>query len=324
MKRVLNERTVVVITGASSGIGRATALQFARRGVCLVLASRDLAGLQPVIDECLAEGARAIAVQADMQDAEAAPRIAAEAVKTFGRLDVWVNNAGVAAFGPFTETPAEAHDQVIRTNLIGYIHGAHAAMTPFLKQGEGVLINVVSMAGWAPTPLASSYTASKFGNRGFSEALRVELGARAGIRVCDVHPAFVDTPMLEHVANYSGRKLIPVPPVVAVDAVARKIVSLAERPRDFNPMGVAFAVTVGLHSLSPRLFQWSGARAIKAFFAFAPPAPRTDAALYAATPGGGPAVGGHRSPALRALVGAVAVGGAAGALWLASRRYRAD
>ena len=323
MRQQLSGATVVVITGASSGIGRATALQFARRGVRLVLASRELAGLQPVAEACLEEGARALAVETDTGDAASVRRLAARAVEAFGRIDVWVNNAGVAAFGRFADTPIEAHDQVIRTNLMGYIHGAHAAMAQFLKQDAGILINVVSLAGWAPTPLASSYTASKFGNRGFSEALRIELGGHPRIKVCDVYPAFVDTPMLEHVGNYSGRRLTPIPPVLAVDAVARKVVSLAERPRDFNPVGVTFALTVGLHSLAPRLFRWTVARGTKGFMALSAPTARTDAALFAASPRGGPTEGGLRSAPWRAAIGAACVAGTlAGALLLARRRYR--
>jgi short-subunit dehydrogenase len=321
MRQVLDGTTVVVITGASSGIGRETALTFARHGVRLVLAARSAEGLEDVVEECIERGALTEAVEADTGRAEDVRRLAQHALDAFGRIDVWVNNAGVAAFGRFTDTPIDAHDEVIRTNLMGYIHGAHAAMEVFFQQDAGVLINVVSMAGWAPTPLAASYSASKFGNRGFSEALRIELSGHDRIKICDVYPAFVDTPMLDHVANYSDRFLKPVPPVVKVEAVARKIVSLAERPKAFNPVGIAFPMAVALHSLSPRLFRWTAARVVAMYEGAAAPRSRTDGALFEPSTGG-PTRGGLRSPGLRivAVSGAIAV--MAGLRWMMRRPRR--
>jgi short-subunit dehydrogenase len=320
MKRTLDETTVVVITGASSGVGRETALAFAGHRVRLVLAARSAEGLAPVVEACIQRGAQAVPIGADTGRPEDVERLVARALEAYGRIDVWVNNAGVAAFGRFTRTPVEAHDEVIRTNLMGYIHGAHAAMDVNLRQNAGVLVNVISMAGWAPTPLAASYTASKFGARGFSEALRIELGRHPHIKICDVYPAFIDTPMLEHVANYSGRKLTPVPPVVKVEAVACKIVALAGRPRAFNPVGIAFPIAVGLHSLAPGLFRFTAARVVRLYEAVAEPSPPTDAAIFEPSRGG-PTMGGLRSPALRAAGMAGAVIAAAGLVW-ATRRPR--
>ena len=207
---------------------------------------------------------------------------------------------------------------------MGYIHGAHAAMTLFLRQDAGTLINVVSMAGWAPTPLAASYSASKYGNRGFSEALRIELAGHPRIKICDLYPAFVDTPMLEHVANYTGRGIAPVPPVVGVERVARKIVSLAERPRAFNPMGLPFPLAVGFHSVAPGAFRWTVGRAAKVFLARAPVSPRTSGAVFTEVPGGAPQVGGLKSPGLRVgvAVASLAAAAAAGAVWLARKGRR--
>ena len=173
----------------------------------------------------------------DVTDAAAVQQLAAATIERFGRIDVWINNAGVGAIGEFTATPVESHDQVIRTNLLGYIHGAHAVLPHFLRQQSGVLINTNSLGGWVPAPFAVAYSASKFGLRGFSEALRAELTPWPHIHVCDVFPAFIDTLGLRHAANYVGRAVQPIPPLYDPRAVARAMVSLARRPRS--------AVTVG-------------------------------------------------------------------------------
>jgi NADP-dependent 3-hydroxy acid dehydrogenase YdfG len=147
---------VVVITGASSGIGRATARHFARMGACLVLAARRHELLREVVHECERLGGRAMAVPTDVTDAEAVRRLADAAVEAFGGIDVWVNNAGAGVFGPFTEARIELHRQVVEINLLGTMHGAAAALPVFLRQGHGVLINNISMGGWAPTPFAAA------------------------------------------------------------------------------------------------------------------------------------------------------------------------
>jgi pyruvate dehydrogenase (quinone) len=212
MSRMLIGKTVV-ITGASSGIGRAAAYAFSHAGANVVLAARSGAVLIEIARECERSGVRALAVETDMSDAAAARYLAQRAFSFGGGIDIWINNAGVAAFGRFLETPVEAHDQVIRTNLLGYLHGAHAVLPYFERQGGGLLINVVSVAGWAPTPLGSSYSASKFAVRGLMESLRIErAGSGSDIHICDVHPIFVDTPVLEHTGNYGERQIRPVPP----------------------------------------------------------------------------------------------------------------
>src|SRR3954470_1945282 len=156
----------VVITGASSGVGRAIALEFARQGAKLVLGARRRLVLDEVVEECKELGGTAMAVTTDVTDADAVKRLAATAMEFSGAIDIWVNNAGVLAAGPFEETPVEVHDEVIRINLMGYIHGAHAAIPYFKQQKRGILINNISLGGWFPTPYAVGYSASKFGLRG--------------------------------------------------------------------------------------------------------------------------------------------------------------
>ncbi len=175
----------IVITGASSGAGRSAALAFARHGAKLVLAARRTEALHALVKECEELGAMATAVTTDVTDPIAMKHLAEAAVEFSGRIDVWVNNAGVMAAGGFTDTPVEVHDQVIKINLMGYIHGAHAVLPFFKRQQSGILINNISIGGYYPTPYAVGYSASKFGLRGGSEALKVELSSWPNIHVCD-------------------------------------------------------------------------------------------------------------------------------------------
>jgi len=133
---------VVVITGASSGIGKATALEFARRGASLVVAARRGNALEDLVAECQALGAQARAVPADVSDEAAVRNIAKEAVRRFGKIDIWINNAGVSAAGKLEQLPSDVFRRIIDVNLFGCVHGAKAALPVFREQGRGVLINV--------------------------------------------------------------------------------------------------------------------------------------------------------------------------------------
>ena len=169
----------VVITGASSGIGQATVEAFAQDGVRLVIAARDGAALEDVAGRCRALGAEAVAVPADVTRPDEVAALARRAVEFGGGIDVWVSNVGIGAVGAFHEVPLEAHEQVIRANLIGHMNDAHAAIPVFLRQGHGIFVNMISLGGFAAAPFAAAYSASKFGLRGFAEALRGELAPLA-------------------------------------------------------------------------------------------------------------------------------------------------
>jgi NAD(P)-dependent dehydrogenase (short-subunit alcohol dehydrogenase family) len=220
----------VVITGASSGVGRAAALEFAKAGAHLVLAARGLEGLQTIQEECQQWDGDIRIQQTDVTVADEVAQLAAMASQVTGTLDVWVNNAGVLAVGPLEQMPADVIDSVIKTNLLGYLQGAHAALPYFKKQKRGVLINNISIGGFVPAPFGTAYTAAKFGLRGMVEALAGELAHFRDIQVCALYPAFMDTPGIKHAANYMGVKLGNPPGFDPVD-LGKSMVELALHPK---------------------------------------------------------------------------------------------
>jgi short-subunit dehydrogenase len=231
----------IVITGASSGVGKAMVLELAATGAKLVLAARRKESLEELAAECEELGALALAVPTDMSVVEDIQSLVARAVAFGGSIDVWINNAGVLAAGAVEDIPSVVHEQVIRINLLGYIQATHAVLPHFKQQGHGLLINNISVGGWFPTPYSATYTASKFGLRGFSEALKGELQGWPEIHVCDLYPAFLDTPGMQHTANYTGKELRPVPPVYAPQRVAKAVRELIRHPKSRKTIGLTAA-----------------------------------------------------------------------------------
>jgi NAD(P)-dependent dehydrogenase (short-subunit alcohol dehydrogenase family) len=253
---------VVLITGASSGIGRAAARAFADEKASIVVTARDAEKLEQVVQECRLRGSDCIALACDTTRHEDVEALADQAVESFGHIDVWVNNAAVTGFGRIDEMPYELYRQIIETNLLGYIHGARAAVRLFRRQGSGVLINVASVAGKVGQPLTSAYCASKFGVVGLSDSIRMELRDEPNVHVCTVLPPSIDTPLFQHGANYAGRQAQPVPPVYSADRVARTIVRLAHSPRRQVAIGAAGKLLVSMHRLSPALTERFVARQV--------------------------------------------------------------
>jgi short-subunit dehydrogenase len=247
------EEAVVVITGASSGIGRAAALRLARRARGLALCARGEEALAEVAAECEAAGAAVLHRALDVSDEEAVEALAAATVERFGRIDVWVNNAGVIAYGSFEEIPSEVFRQIIETNLMGQVHGARAALPRFRQQGSGVLINMSSVWGRISTPQVTPYIVSKNAVRAFSECLAGELVDAEGIEVATIVPQAVDTPIFEHAGNYTGRQVRPIPPVLDVEGVARGIELCAENPKREVNYGQAGRALEILYAVAPPL-----------------------------------------------------------------------
>lgn len=222
--------SVVVITGASSGIGRAAALEFAGERAKLVLASRNKSELNEVAADCEERGGEAIAVQTDVTNEKDVENLAKKAISKYGHIDVWVNNAGVGLYSRFEETPREVYHQLLHTNLFGVIHGARAAIRQFRKQNSGVLINVSSQVAIGGFPYNTYYGISKFGVRALGNMLRQEV-LGTDIEVCTIMPASTDTPFFQHAANYMGRAVQPVGSIDTAETVAHEIVSLAKDPK---------------------------------------------------------------------------------------------
>ncbi|QEC74746.1 SDR family oxidoreductase [Mucilaginibacter ginsenosidivorax] len=243
----------IVITGASSGAGRAAALEFAKYRTKLVLAARNEAALNEVKSECEELGAQAIVLVTDTGDSKAMIALANAANDWQGRLDAWVNNAGILAAGDFDKTPMAVHEQVIRTNLLGYMNGTHAVLPIFKTQGHGIIINNISIGGFLPVPYGAGYTAAKFGLRGWSEALKGELSAFPDIYVCDLYPAFLDTPGIQHAANYTGKVLKPAPPVYDPVRLAHAMVKAAADPSSNTYIGSVSLLLKLSHAIFPEL-----------------------------------------------------------------------
>lgn len=222
---------VVLITGASSGIGLVTAKLAASRGAKVMLVARNEASLAQAVDAITADGGDAAFAVADVGDIEAVRKAAAAAIRRYGRIDTWVNDAGTAIYAKLVDTPLDEHERLFRTNYFGTVHGALTAIAHMRASG-GAIITVGSIASDLPSPILSAYSASKHAVKGFVDALRMELTADGvPIAVTLVKPAGIDTPIAQHAANHvDGEALIP-PPVYDPALVAEAILDAAQHVR---------------------------------------------------------------------------------------------
>jgi short-subunit dehydrogenase len=244
---------VMVITGASSGIGLTTARKAAEKGASLVLAARNEDALKKLTDEINDSGGTAVYVVADVGSEGDVKKIAAEALNKFGGFDTWVNNAGVSIYGKIEDVPTEDMRQLFETNFWGVVYGSLVAAGN-MKTNGGALINVGSTLSDRAIPLQGIYCASKHAVKGFTDALRMELEADdAPISVSLIKPSAIDTPYKEHARNYLGVQPENPPPVYSPDAVADAILHCAENPvRDVFVGGGGKALSV-LGKFAPRV-----------------------------------------------------------------------
>ncbi|WP_336689331.1 MULTISPECIES: SDR family oxidoreductase [unclassified Chryseobacterium] len=231
----------VVITGGSSGVGRAAAEAFALEGCNIVVAARGKEALDETVALCRDLGVTAMAVPTDVSIAGDVQNLANKALQFNGRIDIWVNNAGVMSSGKFEEIPMDINEQVIKTNLFGYMHGAYSALPVFKNQEEGILINNVSIGGFMPAPYSAVYSSTKFGIRGLMECLQGEISDFPQIHICNIYPQIQRSTGNMHSAKYSGLDF-KIPPFAADPRdTAAKMVELAKNPKkdlfpDFTSM----------------------------------------------------------------------------------------
>ncbi len=225
------EQQVVAVVGASSGIGRETALCFARRGAKVVAAARSLPGLESLVQEVEREGGEITAIAADVSRFPQVKAIADRAVEQYGRLDTWVHLAAVSLYATLEETEPQEFERIVQVNLLGQAYGAMAALPYLRREGRGALIHISSVEGRRALPLQSAYSASKHGIHGLADALRVELRRdRAGISVTEIIPASMNTPLFQKARTKLGVEPAPVPPVYAASIVADTILHAATHP----------------------------------------------------------------------------------------------
>ncbi|WKB51175.1 SDR family oxidoreductase [Eleftheria terrae] len=328
----LNQQTIVV-TGASSGIGLATAQMAAQRGARVLLVARDEAGLEQATRDIVAQGGEAMYVVADVGRREDLQLVADTAIEQFGGFDTWVNNAGVSIWGKLEDVRDRDHQRLFETNFWGVVYGSTIAAAHLRGKG-GAIINLGSMASDRALPLQGMYSASKHAVKGFTDSLRMELEEEGTpISVTLIKPAGIGTPFTAHAKNYTDREPKLPPPVYRPEDVAEAILHAAEHPRRDLFVGSASKMMSSISNHTPRLLDWIGRRVlVKAQLREEQVRQQQQGTLY--EPGGGGRVHGDHPgqtvrPSLytRAVLhpkstGAVALAAVAALAWLAAGQGR--
>ncbi|HEY9878768.1 MAG TPA: SDR family oxidoreductase [Leptolyngbyaceae cyanobacterium] len=245
---------VVAVVGATSGIGRITALQFAEKGAKLVISGRSEDKLASLRSEIQNLGSEAVSILADVSDFSQVQAVADKAIATYGRLDTWVHIPGVAVFALFEETTPEEFQRVINVNLMGQVYGAMTALPHLKREGRGALIHISSIEGVRSLPYQSSYSAAKHGIEGFLDSLRVELmHEKVPISVTSIKPAVINTPFWNNALTKLGVKPMGIPPYYDPKLVAEAVLySATHFTRDYY-VGDAARMLAALQRLSPEL-----------------------------------------------------------------------
>ncbi len=256
----------VLITGASQGIGKETALLFAHQGYDLVLAARQADRIEAVAQEVRSLGRTALAVPTDIKDPEQVNTLVHKALEQYGSIDVLVNNAGIYVSGPVEQFSLSDWHHVVDTNFWGYVHTIQALLPQFLERGSGTIVNVGSIGGKVPTPYITPYCASKFAITGMTEAMHAELQPK-GIHVCGIYPSLIKSDFLER-AVFRGQdeqdtqarrdqmhKVLSTPFIEKPEDVAKAIWDAVKHQRAEVLVGSA-NVAKAAYGLFPSLMQW--------------------------------------------------------------------
>jgi short-subunit dehydrogenase len=246
------DQQVMVITGASSGIGLATALLAAERGAKLVLAARSAQTLESIAQKINAGGGEAVAVECDVADRAQTERVAGVAIEHFGRIDTWINNAGSAIYGRLDEITDDDNRRLFETNFWGVCNGSLSAL-PHLKRNGGALINVGSEVSETVMPLLGMYSASKHAVKGFTDALRIEIEQLddAPVSITLIQPTSVNTPFPQHARNYMDEEPALPQPTIDPRKVAEAILKAATTPTRADKVGTMSVVNTMMGKLMP-------------------------------------------------------------------------
>ena len=224
--------TVVVITGASAGVGRATARAFAAKGARIGLIARNREALENAKREVEARGGQAVVAIADVADPEAVERAAQIVENAFGTIDVWINNAMTSVLGPITEITPDEFRRVTEVTYLGVVHGTQAALRRMLPRDRGVILQIGSTLAYRGIPLQAPYCAAKHAVQGFHDSLLSELlHLRSNVRACIVNLPAINTPQFRWIRNHMPRKPQPFGAIFEPEVAARAILDAAEHPR---------------------------------------------------------------------------------------------
>jgi NAD(P)-dependent dehydrogenase (short-subunit alcohol dehydrogenase family) len=254
-------KPVVVVTGASAGVGRAVVREFAKRGAKIGLLARGKDGLEAARAEVENAGGQALVVPTDVADAAAVEAAAAAVEEHFGPIDIWINNAMVSVFSPVKEMTAEDFRRVTEVTYLGYVHGTLAAIKRMLSRDRGMIVQVGSALSYRGIPLQSAYCAAKHAIEGFSESLRTELiHDNSQVRITLVHLPAINTPQHGWSKSRMPRKAQPVPPIYQPELAAAAIYHAAYHYRREWTLGMITDIVLAGNKLAPGIGDWYMAR----------------------------------------------------------------